>query len=79
MTWICTKLGRGSYVNMNVIPIPSPGLGRLRVGGLVSHVDILCSILLAVSYLFSDIYLALRVRACGCLVHEFGQFWLQLC
>ena len=22
---------------MNVIPIPSPGLGRIRVGGLASH------------------------------------------
>ena len=24
---------------MNVIPIPSPGLGRVRVGGLASHLD----------------------------------------
>jgi hypothetical protein len=31
------KLARGSYVNMSVIPIPSPGLGRLRVGGLASQ------------------------------------------
>ena len=37
MQWVFVKLGRGSYVNMNVIPIPSPGLGRLRVGGLASQ------------------------------------------
>ena len=30
-------------------------------------------------YFLIYIYLALRVRACGCVIHEFGQFWLQFC
>ena len=37
IVWILTNLVRWSYGNMNVIPIPSPGLGRLRVGGLASQ------------------------------------------
>lgn len=31
-----------------------------------------------VSYVLFDIYLVLSVRACGCLLHMFMQFWLQL-
>ena len=34
------EIGRGSYVNMNVTPIPSLGLRRLRVGGLASQLVI---------------------------------------
>ena len=33
---------------------------------------------LGVSSLFTDMYCGLSVRACGCLLHEVGQFWLQL-
>ena len=34
---------------------------------------------LGVSSLFSDIYLVLSVRVCGCMTQKFRQFWLQLC
>ena len=34
--------------------------------------------ILGVSSLFTDMYCGLSVRACGCLLHEVGQFWLQL-
>ena len=37
------------------------------------------SCVLGVSSLFFDIYLAFSVRASGCLVHGFVQFWLQFC
>ena len=36
------------------------------------------SCILGVSSLLSDIYFVLNVRACRCLLHGFGQFWLQL-
>ena len=35
--------------------------------------------ILNVSSLFPDIYLAFNVQACGCVLHRFGQFWLQFC
>ena len=36
------------------------------------------SVILGVSSLLTDMYRALSVRACGCVLHVFGQFWLQL-
>jgi hypothetical protein len=34
--------------------------------------------IMGVSSLLSDMYLIFSVRACGCLLQGFGQFWLQL-
>ena len=36
------------------------------------------SCILGVNSLFTDMYCALSVRACGCLLHGFVQCWLQL-
>ena len=33
------EVGKGELCETNVIFIPSPGLGRLRVGGLASQLD----------------------------------------
>ena len=35
------------------------------------------SCIMGVSSLFADVYRVLSVRACGCLLHGFGQYWLQ--
>ena len=37
------------------------------------------SCMLGVSSLFSYMYVGFSVRTCGCLLHGFGQFWVQLC
>ena len=34
--------------------------------------------IMGVRFLLSDMYFALSVRICGCLLHGIGQFWLQL-
>ena len=47
--------------------------GCCRGGGCIGF-----SVILGISSLLSDMYLALSVRACGCVLHIFGQFWLQL-
>jgi hypothetical protein len=50
------------------------GFGCCGVGGGKGF-----SCIMGVSSLLSDMYFVFSVRARGCLLQGFGQFWLQLC